>query len=290
MSARIDLSRYPVESRSFSAPGKVELGEYVGTVPVTSEIPAYFYARLAPAQRLQVVWHGAVRAGVDSYPRFDRITSTRDSGDAFLALADPTVGVYPKVNLGWYLGGEGWDPIDAHRDLVLAAARATGAKEIVLVGGSGGGFAALRMALQIPSATAFVFNPQTAVLRYARSLVNSYFRYAYPSSTPERIAASEPARFDLSVAYAASHQHPRVYYAQNLSDSTHIIQHYLPFKRSLNVRTADGHSERGSIRFALYDGERDGHGPPTPHEYVRLLEAALEWGFEAIPADGVEPA
>lgn len=278
MSAQVDLSRYAVPQTALDAPSDVPLGEYVGNVWIDDYQRCFFYARLKPARRLQVVLHGAVRAGQDSYPRFDRVGSTHLSPDALLSFADPTIGAYPKVLLGWYLGGVDWDPMHTMVDLIKASARAIGAEEILLVGGSGGGFAALQLALRLRGSMAFVFNPQTAILRYQRIVVANYFRHAYPDSTAEAVVSERPERFDAGIAYARSELMPRVFYAQSLSDSTHLTQHYIPFKRALNLRAAQGELNDAPIRFELYDGIREGHGPPLAHEYFELLQCAIRWG------------
>ncbi|MFJ2519790.1 alpha/beta fold hydrolase [Cellulosimicrobium cellulans] len=278
MSSTADLGRYAVPHVAFGSPRELGLGEYIGSVGINAEVRSFFYARLKPAKRLQIVLHGAVRAGKDTYPRFDRISSTRGDDDALVSFADPTIGAYPKVLLGWYLGGHGWDPLETMVEVVRSAAAAVGAEDVILIGGSGGGFAAMQLALKLEGAMAFVFNPQTAVMRYNRAVVLNYFTHAHPGYTAEAIVSARPERFDVGLAYAGAPVKPRIFYAQSIGDSIHVVQHYIPFKRALNMRRVHGEADGVPVRFELYDGMREGHGPPLVDEYAGLLRNALHWG------------
>lgn len=279
MSTAADFGRYAAPYISFGSPQEIRLGEYVGSVNVNDEVPSFFYARLKPTRRLKVVLHGAVRSGIDTYPRFDRIGSTRNDDDALISFADPTIGVYRKVLLGWYLGGHGWDPLATMAAVVRSAASSVGAENVILIGGSGGGFAAMQLAFKLDGAMAFVFNPQTAVMRYNRTAVLNYFNHAHPGHTAEAVVSANPERFDVGLAYAGAAVKPRIFYAQSIGDSNHMVQHYIPFKRALNMRRVHGEADGVPVRFELYDGLREGHGPPYNDEYAELLLNALRWGF-----------
>ncbi|MCK0116293.1 hypothetical protein MWU57_04535 [Isoptericola sp. S6320L] len=212
----------------------------------------------------------------DTYPRFDRIGSSTGTGDSFVSFADPTLALSPELRLGWYLGASGWDPIHSMVSVVQRALEVSGAKSLIFVGGSGGGFAALRTALHFKDARVFCFNPQIDVSAYHPRAVENYVRIAHGGNA-ENAFEADPARTDMVHAYRDANSRPKVFYSQNISDAFHIRNHYLPFKRSMSVIGADGTSADGQIRFHLYDSERDGHAAPAPREFRSLFSQAVDW-------------
>lgn len=277
----IDLTRYAVPFHRLDDGAEIPWGESVVARRVPSGPDLYARVSIHPSPVLRVVFHGAVRAAVDTYPRFDRITSSLRSGDAFVSVADPTLRTAPDLELAWYLGGQHWDPISTLRSLVLDAAARVGAHRIVLIGGSGGGFAALRLGASIPGSLAFVFNPQVVLRSYIPRVLDAYLRTAGLTSQSERARALATDRLDLCALYTAGEPANFVYYLQNLRDHTHVRSHYVPFKRALGVTGASGTSPDGHARFSLIDGERDGHGPPTRAEFDRAWARALRWYADA---------
>lgn len=272
----IDLARYGYEGARRVDEEAIRTGDrFVGAAAVPGGPSVLCYADLRASEVLRVNLHGAVRAE-DSYPRFDRISSSASSSDAFISFADPTLTLNKDMTLGWYLGAAKWDPVPVIAEVVRRSAVAVGAKTTVLIGGSGGGFAALRLGLALKDALVYCFNPQTRVAAYYAGAVERYTTAALDSS--EELVG---ARFDMVSAYAEQKERPRVYYAQNLSDSFHVQNHYLPFKRGVGISCAQGVSADGRVRMVLYDSEREGHAPPSATEFAAQLRSALDWYGQA---------
>lgn len=281
MSEQADLSRYDVPRRDLRAATELSLGEYVASAVLHQGPALHVYTRLQPSSVLRVIFHGAVRPGVDTYPRFDRVASSRATGDAFLSIADPTLTLGREIELAWYLGSSDWDPRRSIKDMIMAATELVGAEHVILIGGSGGGFAALRAGIDVPNSLAFVFNPQIVLPAYIKRVVQTYFEHAHPTAAKEKVMAADPSRFDLSLAYTTEERNNYVYYLQNLRDASHVRDHYVPFKRAMGLSDAHGIAPSGKLKFSLIDSEKEGHGPPTKSEFDAEWDKALTWYLQA---------
>lgn len=240
----------------------------VHTVPLRRGLTLDFHARFGASDELFVTFHGAIPEGKHAYPRFERVASLRSKVKASIAFADPTIpaDTSSAMRLSWYLGGETWDPMPAILDVVKKSHGKTGAKHVAFVGGSGGGFAALRASAMVPGSMAFIQDPQTRVLDYHPGPVGRYFDAMWPGHDKETVAAQFPERFDMAHHYATVKPENLVYYTQNTSDTDHVLKHLRPFQ--------EGQAPGPGRVYALYDGVNRGHGKITPPEFDHHLDEA----------------
>lgn len=248
----------------------------VNEVAFADDARLHFFARLVPSETLFVSFHGAMRLDQDEYPRFERVNSLNKRTATFLSFADPTWYLNPSMNLSWFLGGPNWDALDPIEYVVRRALDVTGATSVVFVGGSGGGFAALRIGVRFKTSLAYVQSPQTVVTRYLPSTVDLYFQSVW-GEPKIAVAKREPRKFDLTGLYRANPGVNYVYYLQNLNDPAHIRDHYKPFKRVHGVSEAHGTSTDATKRFYLSDSELLRHGPPTASEFEVNFNRALKF-------------
>lgn len=103
---------------------------------------------------------------------------------SLIAFSDPTVDMGEECSLAWYIGNEKMPQLHSVIanicDLVI---RQTG-KKIILVGGSGGGYAALsvhQLMDDFANSVAYVWNPQTNIVNYSLSHVERFLAQAYKS-------------------------------------------------------------------------------------------------------------
>lgn len=241
----------------------------VHTVPLRSGITLDFYARFGRADELFVSFHGAIPDRKHAYPRFERVASLRKTAKASIAFADPTIlaSASSAMRLSWYLGGEEWDPMPAILRVIEKSHGKTGALHVAFVGGSGGGFAALRASAMVPGSMAFVQDPQTRILDYHPGPVGRYFETMWPGYEKESVVELYPERFDMAHHYAAKRPENFVYYAQNASDTAHVVKHLRPFQ--------DAQAPGADRVYAVYDGVNKGHGKITPAEFDCHLDEAI---------------
>ncbi|GAA1722639.1 hypothetical protein [Brachybacterium phenoliresistens] len=238
-----------------------------------------FYARLTKSDEIAVTFHGANRRDKNIYPKFERVTSLHHEFPSHLAFADPTLLLDSQRNLllGWYCGGPGWDPL---ADILLAIERAqarTGAKHVVFIGGSGGGFAALRASAMLPGSLAYVQSPATSIRNSLPNAKRTYFGLVWKDWDQERLIDAFPERFSMPEHYASFRPRNFVYYTQSTSDPYYIENHYVPFYTALGSTPSPDGPPSGRRWFSPYDGEKEGHGVMTPPEFRFHLHRALDW-------------
>lgn len=268
---------YQVPLRQHSSLEALELlprTSSVNEVEFADGVRLHFFAELDPSDTLYVAFHGAMRADRDAYPRFERVNSLKKRSSTFLSFADPTWYLNPSMNLSWFLGGPNWDALDPIEYVVRRALDVTGATTVVFVGGSGGGFAALRIGVRFPGSLAYVQSPQTVVTRYLPSTVDLYFESVWNEPKLE-VVMREPHKFDLTGLYRANQGVNFVYYLQNLNDPAHVRDHYRPFKRVHGISEAQGTSRDAMKRLYLSDSELLRHGPPTASEFELNFNRAM---------------
>lgn len=103
-------------------------------------------------------------------PYFSGIGMSRELGIPIISISDPQFNVDPDINLAWYTGRAHEHVQDAITQILQHLADRVG--DLLFVGGSGGGFAALLFAERLGErASAFVWNPQTDLADYSWSFV-----------------------------------------------------------------------------------------------------------------------
>ncbi|MFC7594460.1 hypothetical protein ACFQU3_04015 [Terrabacter sp. GCM10028922] len=198
----------------------------------------------------------------------------------FIAVSDPVVDESSELPLGWYTGRarQGLQNIIVH--ILHTAQDRFG--ELVLIGGSGGGFASILFADRL-GASAFVWNPQTDLLKYAPPVVRQYVGAAMELNADEVLDADYGQRSELLEGSGIQHlvttpRGPglrRLAYLQSASD-WHVGVHATPFlrERGLTYR-AKGVWSDGAGRAMLLANFSSGHTPPPYQAILRGIELFL---------------
>src|SRR5699024_8332164 len=126
-----------------------------------------FRVRSHPGTALAVHFYGAQshRRPGDA-PIFKGYRTSENLKCSYMLFHDPTLSLSEDIGLGWYEGFRGFEASRYITDVVTHAARVLQAPRTVLWGGSAGGYAALRNVASVPNGIAFVWNPQSSILRY----------------------------------------------------------------------------------------------------------------------------
>lgn len=249
----------------------------VHTVPLPRGLSLDFFAQLKRSDELIVTLPGAARREKNIYPFFNRVTTFRGKVPAFIAFADPTILMDPArdLRLGWFIGGAGFDPAAHILQVIRRAQGRTGAKHIVFVGGSGGGFAALRLSAMVPGSLAYVHEGATNIAQSLPRSVAQYFGVAWPGWDQAALLDALPERFDMVRHYRTFRPDNHVFFAQSEDDHAYREKHYAPFRNACGVTTEDGSMAGGRRTFRLYKGTLPGHGKVTPAEFQQLFAEAL---------------
>ncbi|WP_218221698.1 hypothetical protein [Nesterenkonia sp. Act20] len=226
------------------------------------------------SRALVVVFHGAMLNGRHHLPRFEWLRTLDERTEySCLFLSDPTLTVDSKLLLAWYLGWEGVELYPLLGEVITKAAEAAGADQIVLVGSSGGGFAALQVAPHLPGSLAISFNAQTALNRYHWKAQASYIRRIMPAlEQRDRSRRKWLLALGSRVSAITTYSEPRQNYAlvvQNVRDEHHYVKHYLPFRDSVQ-----GGPNAERVRFEEYSAAPF-HEPPGRARFVDTIDRGV---------------
>jgi hypothetical protein len=151
------------------------------------------------------------------------------------------------------------------------------APRVVAWGGSGGGFAAIRIARDVPNAIALVWNPQTNIAKYSRVFVDRYRRIAFPAIAAAGPIPSDGEQFPslCTEAFREGYQ-GRIVYLQESTD-WHVDAHLKPFLESFcakpltNIINSAKFSGFVTDQLYLHLGHwGKGHVPPSKAVLAKL--------------------
>lgn len=217
--------------------------------------------------------HGnAPRLGSYMLPSFSGWSVTSEIPASLLMFSDPSLLLDPKLQLAWHAGTKDV-PLQYVYQLVIEKIQAAlMPRRLVFWGGSGGGFASLYLSARFPGSTAFVWNPQTAILRYEEDVVIQYGLTCFGSANADALAEKLDGSVVGDVGDVYKDAQNTVIYLQNAGD-WHTRDHLQPFleKNGLSL-PPDGYS--GWLGNAIYvhlEDLSDGHNPPPRTVIASLL-------------------
>lgn len=264
---------------------KIGAARYRHRYPNGCDLDALLVNKGAPT--LVVALHGALHRGKYRLPRFEWLTSLLNYDVNSLYFGDPTLGLDEKIQLTWYTGWRGAD-VQAHiANWIIKVARQLYAEKVIILGSSGGGFAALQISALVPDSVCLPFNPSTHIHQYwvngdpnLHGTERKFIEVVYPDAAPQGIWNIDwdvdwtVSRGDhLSVLRRYSQPVPNYVFCASNPNEWHFEQHYLPFLAA----AARGDNLR-RIKVWEYDGRKT-HHPPRPEEFQSALNAALDWSF-----------
>ena len=186
-------------------------------------------------------------------------------GESYIMIEDP-MQENQDLDCGWYLGTKNRDYLDEIARILTHIIDTQGLKnqDLLLTGGSSGGFASLMLAGRMRGASVFVDNPQIIIGNYHhQKVVQDSLEVATGSREIIDTGKEEMWRFDVREYFdKIDYFPPYLKYTQNEYDPNHIQDHYRPF--------IEWYSERGlkrkkgiilthsTYKRERYDGKR-GH-------------------------------
>lgn len=214
-----------------------------------------------------VVFHSALTERHATVPVFQGRGAAAAAEMNLVSVADPSLEM-GDVDLAWFLGNRF---IGALRPLlspvIRHVVRSLGSSRTILMGGSGGGYAAILFAQDFPDCAVLALNPRLDLTESPFAKVDQYLRVCHKAAgitartrireafVPDRLADElrEGLNFDLLIW-------------QNLEDTTFLEHQLKPFLHEL------GDDPRLRVRF---DEHGPGHRPvPTPMIWQVLSQLA----------------
>ncbi|GAA1709094.1 hypothetical protein [Propioniferax innocua] len=211
------------------------------------------------------------------------------TGLPFIAITDPTLALRDDISLGWYAGNAWQDVQQDVFNLVLPLAETLG-RDLWLVGGSAGGFAALDLGHQLGKrCSVLVWNPQTDIMEYSRSYVVAYLQAAFRVSSV-KFAAEGWKRRGRQVMRRFGRRHSvvqgilpsqapaRLLYLQNSGD-WHVQKHCSPYLEAHGYTPNGGNIWRRDADHVIWMTRfGEGHAPPPRECIIDLIKACIDPG------------
>lgn len=257
-------------------------GRYV-VAPVDGE---RFAVEIAVVPRdsevLTVFLHGGVEPGASRLPRFEWMRSLSGRPESRLYLSDPTLSLDDQLKNAWYVGTEEDDLTPRLASIVDTVRAQVGARYVVLVGSSAGGFAAARIASARTSpAVALAFSTQRSLAHGPRAHVDGYLSTVFPGESYSEVHARLGARVSLEETLARPTA-ARLVWVQNTGDVEHLRDHFGPYARELGLdQEVGGASGDGQTHLVpLYYGP--GHPVPPTDLVHAAIDAAVRYAREDV--------
>lgn len=255
----------------------------------TEGIRQHFYLDTRASQKegktsLVIVFHGAASGpnGDDKellLPYFNGLRMSRMINSDTLLVSDATLSMVPEpVRLAWFTGTTAFDYPSFVLKILRKIITANGYDELYFCGGSGGGFAAMRAALEFPGSLSIVCNPQTCIGRYHAEMVQDYAQQGFGVAEYDQIPKDLRRRRKMNLVSEFRSGHElRILYMQNRADDFHIRNHVAPLLRKIGVppvETVGMNQITPEILFLLGNWGK-GHAAPPEGCIGNVINLAL---------------
>lgn len=233
------------------------------------EIVSSAYLIDAPGDTLVVYFHGATDRTRHATPRFERLRSFVTIGKGpLIFFADPTLDLDASMILSWFIGD---DKVNAHRtmaEMVDRVAKAKNVDRVVLVGNSGGGFAALQVSSYLDGVEVIAVNGQIDLGRYQPRIAGPAYR-AVTGRPATAAEISKHPQFNVIQRFKDVGFNNRVLMVQNEGDEHHMVEHFKPFEKEFEAAAGDLFTKQ--VEFL-----GKGHVAPAPDRYVQIIRDRID--------------
>lgn len=256
------------------------------------EIPGghvHFFVQAQPGdpaggEAVFVFFHGAVGGrSTLAPPFFSGLSIQKKIGSGpVVAFSDPVVESDPACALGWFAGSATTDVADWSA-VIVHQLLGSDPRNTWLVGGSGGGYAALNIGHRLGrEVSVMAWNPQTIVANYSAGPVRDYLRTAFPLLAPDlrqmpvakvcRKASRVYGRdLELGPVIERGSAPYRVLILQNYDD-WHVKAHAVPLVHWLGLdQRSAGRFDDGNSAVAWFPEMGHGHVGPDTERLAALL-------------------
>lgn len=284
--------RFGALRRTFLAPGDVPALATLENGTYRVEIPGghvHFFVQADPSdpaggEAVFVFFHGAVGGrSTLAPPFFSGLGIQKKIGSGpLVAFSDPVVESDPACALGWFAGSATTDVAHWSAEIVHQLL-GSDPRNTWLVGGSGGGYAALNIGHRLGrEASVLAWNPQTIVANYSAGPVRKYLQAAFPLLAPDlrqmplakvcRKASRVYGRdLELGPVIVRGSTPRQVLVLQNYDD-WHVRPHAVPLVRWLGLhQRSAGRFDDGNNAVAWFPEMGHGHVGPDTDRLAALL-------------------
>jgi hypothetical protein len=251
----------------------VPIGEFAGK-PINYD----FFLTARPGTALLCHFHGNAPREGSELPIFTGLGVTSSIATSMFVPSDPVLVLDASLSLAWHFGCEGVRLQAIMVRIVQKLQEILQAPRVVAWGGSGGGFAAIRVAKDVKNAIALAWNPQTNIAKYVPGPVSRYLRIAFPTVPTDGPIPSDGEQFpSLCIEEFRAGYQGSILYLQERTD-WHVESHLDPFvarfcgKDLRDITKASNFYGFVTEQLYLHLGHwGDGHIPPSKEVLAKLL-------------------
>jgi len=213
-------------------------------------------------------------AGRHNGPKFTRATWHQFFPDiCVLAIADPTLSLYPTLHGGWFLHKEKGSILphlaEAIQSIALTVKEVTNrTPPLVFAGSSMGGYASLVLATLTPDSFAFVECPQVNLIRYADSKTAIDTIFGGADNAPKDF-------INVCTLIETVGRFPNARILQQLTDSHHAVDHVDLLKQQAIVAPHQLKDRHFTIQYEHTPDGPDGHEVISAERFVHELQATF---------------
>lgn len=218
--------------------------------------------------KLVVFLQGAIDREKLSPPIYHRWSWHKEIDSNVLCINDPLLNKNDDLRIGWYAGTKNFEYIRKYSKLILKIIDdlSIDRNKLMFYGSSAGGFAAIQFGVAIRNSTVVVNNPQTCILDYYETHVDDYLKVAFPDNSKEDVRKLFGKRLDLKELIANSTHIPDIHYYQNLADSFHYKNHFIPF-----ISRVFECGKASSLKIEIYRDDTEGHSPLSRSKSITII-------------------
>lgn len=214
---------------------------------------------LKKTKQLIFLLGGAINRDVKLPPVYQRATWLKDLPVSAVALADETLMLDDDIELGWYLGDEKEEFLNKLKAGIYRIARDEGVEfsDIMFFGSSGGGFASALLSSYFRGSKCLIVNTQTDISRYIKKVYDKFMDVTG--------AKDGVYKHSLMELFEVKRYVPNIQYYQNVRDTFHYNNHYIPFLSWYSDSKPALH-ETGLVTFKEYSLPGGHSGLHEKHE------------------------
>lgn len=227
-------------------------------------------------KKLFILFSGYVDRKKLAPPVFQRWKWVDRFPGSVLYVSDPALHLDETISLGWYIGTKKEDCYNVISEVILHVAKELeiSCSDIIGYGSSGGGYASIRMSDFIPEMTCVAINPQIEIHRYfQKPTINKFLKVCFNENYNNFDFKKNSDRFSL-IRAPEELADKKVILAQNILDTHHYNEHYLPYctARGVNGRSSYSSNNFKTIVFENKGGHSGAETNEVFHKIMKMIK------------------
>lgn len=212
-------------------------------------------------------------------PFFSGLNVAKNARIPLISISDPAFLLSNYLDVGWFIGGEQLPNLMNIISDVLQHISKLLSINLIVIGGSAGGFAALSLASIMPNTDYVIFNPQVKITNYYLRFVKNLVEICFPSTVMKLVDSNTGSEKKMVEALFATRQvksdlsghnlcgSNRLLYLQNSSDNMHVENHAKLFIDKMQLQSSNDGLYQNHNSCVFFGNWGSGHAS-IPADYL----------------------